>query len=88
MAPQLRQLWVWGGGGGGGAVGTGAGGAEGTGFGSAVGGAAPGVVLRFAKRALPTKQNETARRTAERNGRSDAALFMVRAYGPDRLNDN
>ena len=62
MAPQLRQLWVWGGGGGG-AVGTGAGGAEGTGFASAVGGAAPGVVLRLAKRALPTKQNETARRT-------------------------
>ena len=50
-------------GGGGGAVGTGAGGAEGTGFGSAVGSAAPGVVLRFAKRALPTKQDETARRT-------------------------
>ena len=51
-------------GGGGGAVGTGGGGgAEGTGFGSAVGSAAPGVVLRFAKRALPTKQDETARRT-------------------------
>ena len=51
-------------GGGGGAEGTlGAAGAEGTGFGSAVGSAAPGVVLRFAKRALPTKQDETARRT-------------------------
>ena len=72
----MRQLCVWGGGGGGAEGTLSAGGAEGTldtspmvlgsagtAFEGAAGGAAPGVVLRFAKRALPTKQDETARRT-------------------------